>query len=117
MPQNNSDLQSFILWLKDNAYLHIGVIIAFAISYLSATKKEIESGEKNKSKLIDSSLCAILSIPYYLAVTEVMNYFNYESTGVLAVVIGAFLGSLGADKAKAILVKIIDTLFSLIGNK
>lgn len=117
MPHNNqNEFLEFVSWLKSYLYLWFAIIVAFALSYISELKQERDTGTKSSSKVLNSLICSILTFPFYLAMDEVLNYFNFSHSNSMAIFIGAFLGSIGADKVKAILSAIVSKIIAVIGK-
>lgn len=118
MPQNNqNEFIAFFSWAMNYLYLWFAIIVAFALSYISELKQERDTGMKSSSKILNSLICSILTFPFYLAMDELLTYFGVNHSNSLAIVIGAFLGSIGADKVKAILTAMIARIISIIGGK
>lgn len=95
MPHRTSDfIMSVMSWLGDATVVHAGVM-AFVLSYLRAT---YDGREKRwQRRLLEASICACIAVSGW----GIVKLFEWPDA--MAVAIGCFIGYLGVDKLREII--------------
>ena len=95
MPNKNPDLlMSILVWLGQATVLHAS-LLAFVLSYMRAAYDEKE--KRWQRRLLEASICACLALGSW----GVIKLFQWPDA--MAVVIGSFIGYLGVDQLREII--------------
>lgn len=95
MPHKTSDfIMSVLIWLRDATVIHAG-LMAFALSYMRAMYDERE--KRYQRRLLEAMICACLATSSWGLIKLL------EWPDVMAVAVGGFIGYLGVDKLREII--------------
>lgn len=95
MPNKTPDfILSILIWLRDATVLHAG-LMAFALSYMRAMYDEHE--KRWQRRLLEAMICACLATSSWGLIKLL------EWPDVMAVAVGGFIGYLGVDKLRELI--------------